>query len=119
MASVWIEKDEIGRLAVELELASAELVTKGTKVVQASARKLRDDARSRAPVRSGALQRSITYRSKGPLAAEVGPTQFYAIFVEFGTSKMAPEAFMGPATDAAEDAFAQACAELGNDVIGG
>lgn len=119
MASVWIDKAEVGRLAAELELASAEVVAKGTKVVREAARQLRDDARSRVPVRTGSLRSSITYRSKGPLAAEVGPTLFYGRFVEHGTSKMAPQAFMGPATDAAEGTFAKACAELGNDVLGG
>lgn len=119
MAGVSIDKTAVARLAVELDLASAEVVAKGTKVVREAARKLRDDARSRAPERTGALKRSITYRSKGKLEAEVGPTLFYGRFVEHGTSKMAPQAFMGPATDAAEEAFAQACAELGNDVLGG
>ena len=33
------------------------------------------------------------------LRAEVGPTAEYGAYVEYGTSRMAPRAYMGPAFD--------------------
>ena len=117
---VWFEGvTEVGRLAADLSGASEEVAVRGLKLVQETARTIRDDARGLAPVRTGGLRRSITYRTTGPLEAEVGPTKFTAHFVEFGTSKMAPQPYMGPATDANEGPFAEACEKLAGDALEG
>lgn len=54
------------------------------------------DAKALAPVRTGRLQRSIRFWG-GEGEYHVGSDVFYSIFVEAGTSKMAPRPFLMPA----------------------
>ncbi len=54
------------------------------------------DAKSIVPVRTGTLQRSIMF-SGGDGEYQVGSRVFYAPFVEYGTSRMRPQPFLGPA----------------------
>ena len=49
----------------------------------------------------------------GDLDVEAGPTTHYAPDVEFGTSKMAPAAFMGPALDRHTPQFVERMQRLG------
>ena len=43
----------------------------------------------------------------------VGPTADYGRFVEYGTSRMAPQAFMGPSFDRNAALYVQACEAIG------
>jgi HK97 gp10 family phage protein len=54
------------------------------------------DAKSIVPVRTGTLQRSIMF-SGGDGEYQVGSRVFYAPFVEYGTFRMRPQPFLGPA----------------------
>ena len=54
------------------------------------------DAKSIVPVRTGTLQRSITF-SGGEGEYQVGSRVHYAPFVEYGTSRMRPQPFLTPA----------------------
>ncbi|HQW74158.1 MAG TPA: HK97 gp10 family phage protein [Ornithinibacter sp.] len=56
------------------------------------------DAKAFCPVDTGNLRASIGYDVKG-LRGEVGPTASYGRYVEEGTSRMAPHAYLGPAFD--------------------
>lgn len=60
-------------------------------------------AQSIVPVRSGELKGSISRsdvkRGFGYVTGEAGPTARHGTFVEWGTYKDAPQAFMGPALD--------------------
>ena len=58
------------------------------------------DAQSRVPVLTGALRDSI-----GPDEDGFGAGADYAGYVEFGTSDTAPQPFIGPAADKAEQVF--------------
>jgi len=54
------------------------------------------DAQSIVPIRTGTLQRSIMFQgSEGEY--QVGSQVYYAPFVEYGTSRMAPRPFLIPA----------------------
>lgn len=53
----------------------------------------------------------------GDLTVEIGPTTYYAWFVENGTSRMAPKPFMGPAADRNEGPFQQAMAQIAEEGI--
>lgn len=89
------------------------------KVVRASLRKginqIRDLARSKAPVDTGNLKKSIVtlgHRENGKIALKLTVRQrkskkakspYYAKFLEFGTSKMSAKPFLRPALDESED----------------
>lgn len=71
--------------------------------VLAAGKILRDEAKRRAPVRTGYLRSKITAAKAGKNAADVISAAPYAAYVEFGTSKMAPRSHMRPAIDATMD----------------
>jgi len=58
--------------------------------------KVVDDAQAIVPVHTGTLQRSIMFEG-GEGEYRVGSRVFYAPFVEYGTSRMAPRPFLTPA----------------------
>lgn len=120
--SYTIDTSELRKLAAELELESARVGRDVSAAVRESAGRVRDDARDRAPVRTGTLRDSIGAdiygdgRSIG-MTAVVGPEAPYGLFVERGTSKMAPEPFMGPALDAEAPQLERAIAEIAGSVL--
>jgi len=73
--------------------------------------KIRDDAKSFAPVDTGALRKSIRTEKKGKLQVSIvaggggiinphsGREVDYAGYVEFGTSHMSPQPYMQPAIE--------------------
>lgn len=67
------------------------------EAVQVMAEKIRDDAKTLAPFRTGKLRRGIRKRKTGDSSAVVGVFADevpYAVFVHFGTSKMAGNPFL-------------------------
>jgi len=60
---------------------------------------MKDIAQSLVRVRTGYLQSTIYYRVGG-MVLEFGATADYALYNEFGTSRMAPQPFIRPALDA-------------------
>ena len=93
---------ELNQLGVMLGNSAILVGAQVANAVRESAQQLEDTAKDFCPVDTGRMQRSISTTITGwgsDISAEVGPTSFYAKFVEFGTSKMAPHAFMGPAID--------------------
>ena len=72
------------------------------------------DAQRLAPVDTGNLRNSVTTAVQGDgLRAAVVATASYSRWVEEGTSRMAPQPFMGPATDRNAPAFREAMQRLG------
>jgi hypothetical protein len=59
-----------------------------------------EDAKTRVPVLTGELRDSI-----GPDEDGYGAGADYAPFVEYGTSDTAPQPFIGPSADRAEEVF--------------
>lgn len=93
MKSVGLET-----LVADLARAGIVVPARATKVIHEVARDIAATAKTFVPVREGTTRDSIGVDGSA-LAAEVGPTTFYARFLEDGTSKMPPQAFMGPALD--------------------
>lgn len=61
-------------------------------------------AKQLAPVDTGRLRSSVEYevgRDSRGLVARIGTDVHYAIYLEFGTRRMTPRAFLRPALDAA------------------
>lgn len=72
------------------------------------------------PKRTRQLHDSITVSGPdelGELAVEIGPERFYAVFVEFGTSKMAPRPFVFPSLEKELPSFMEAMGKIAGDVF--
>ncbi len=98
------DTSELNTLAANLTKKGILVGSKVAQVVRRSALQLEATAKGFCPVDTGFLRGSIgTNITGGALSTEisavVGPTANYAPYVEFGTSRMAPAAFMGPAFD--------------------
>ena len=79
-------------------------------VIGVTAYAIKGTAQFIAPYRTGALRSSITAEPRHKYLWEVAPHKDYAIFLEFGTYKMAPRPYMRPAADKHRPAFLQAMA---------
>lgn len=92
--------EEMKKLAVTFQVAAAHDFS---PQVLAAGKILRDEAKRRAPVRTGFLRSKITAKKAGRNGADVISAAPYAAYVEFGTSKMAPRSHMRPAIDSTMD----------------
>lgn len=101
----------LNRLVVDLTQEAAEAPKEARKVVQDFSQRIKDTAKMLAPVDTGATRDSITYETSEKEGGEIGPSTRQAIFLEYGTSKMAPRAFMGPALDRHTADFEKAIAD--------
>lgn len=111
-------------LAHDLTAAGRQVGQQARTVVRKTAYDIQASAKDIAPVDTGNLKSSITTSdlrigTTGTIAAEIGPTANYGAFVENGTSRQAPQAYMGPAADRHSGAFEQAMQQLGAEVLGG
>ena len=100
--------EELKKLAVTFQVAAKHDFS---PQVLAAGKILRDEAKRRAPVRTGYLRSKITAAKAGKNAADVISAAPYAAYVEFGTSKMAPRSHMRPAIDATMDDMVAAVIE--------
>ena len=92
--------EEMKKLAVTFQVAAKRDFSPQVLV---AGKLLRDEAKRRAPVRTGYLRSNITAAKAGRNAADVISAAPYAAYVEYGTSKMAPRSHMRPAIDATMD----------------
>ncbi len=95
---------QLNRLGADLTKKGVLVGAKVAQVVRRSALELESTAKGFCPVDTGFLRGSIGTDITGgafstEISAVVGPTASYAPYVEFGTYRMAPAAFMGPAFD--------------------
>lgn len=107
---------ELRALEADLEKGAAKVEGLATKVVAKVALDIEASAKAGAPVDTGFLKNSISSDING-LSAEVGPTASYSMFLEYGTSRMAPQPFMGPAVDANEPNFVSAMGQVGEKIL--
>lgn len=105
--------DAIRRVAADLTRQAATIQPRASQVVRKVALDTEADAKALAPVDTGNLRNSITTAVQGDgLRAAVVATASYAPFVEQGTSRQAPQPFMGPATDRNAPLFEEAMKRL-------
>lgn len=118
--------------AKELRGISRQLAAAGPKaealtaaVVVKSLIGIESDGKRFCPVDTGFLKNSIsreitadTFRgSGGAFGGEVGPTAHYGAYVEYGTSRMGPEPYMGPAFDRWAPQFVAAMEQIPGKVF--
>ncbi len=73
------------------------------KKLSAAARVVVKDAKPRAPRRTGALRKSISFNVLRGGNVVLGPTKFYGIFAEAGTVNQPARPFLGPAIEATQE----------------
>lgn len=93
-------------------------------VIKKIALDIEANAKQIAPVDTGNLKSSIGHSDLRLLSADhmlvdVGPTANYGQYVELGTSRQAPQAFMGPSADRFAPTFAKAMEQLGAEAMNG
>lgn len=96
-----VDMGKVGPRVVAKAGAAVEMATYGTE----------RDAKIGSPVDTGNLRNSISSTVRG-LHGEVGPTAEYGEFVERGTSVMAPQPYMGPATERNAQLFNEAMTSI-------
>lgn len=110
------DSGEVQRLAADLVKAAPQVGAKATHAVRATASDIEQTAQTLAPVLTGHLKGSISSHVRG-LDAEVGADTRYAGYVEYGTSVMAPQPYMGPAFDQHAPDLEQALGDAGEDIL--
>lgn len=107
---------ELQVLKVDLEDSGVTAEEKAGAAVEKTAADIEADGKVFAPVDTGHLVGSISSDVDG-LSAEVGPTAEYGAYVEDGTSRAAPQPYMGPAADRRFPQFEDAIAQIGEDIL--
>lgn len=106
-----LDMAELNSFAADLGDLAKEALPLARVAVQKSAADIKRDAQAFAPVDTGNLRSSIGYETQelaSAVTAEIGPTAAYGPYVEYGTSRTAPQAFLGPAFDRHVGAFEKA-----------
>ena len=86
---------EVRNLATDLAKAGPVMAARAQTVIVKTAFDIEGTAKSLAPVDTGALRNSIGSDIR-PLNAIIPASASYAGFLEWGTSRMAPQPYMGP-----------------------
>jgi HK97 gp10 family phage protein len=107
---------ELQDLEGDLEKGAARVEALAPKVVAKSAHDIERDAKIIAPVDTGTLESSISSTIDG-LSAEIGPHTDYEAYVEYGTSKMHAQPYMGPAAEKNTPPFVEAMGQLGAKIL--
>lgn len=91
------------RLAAALDTAAREVPALTRGVVHRMGEQTVSGAKAIVPVRTGALRNSISvaYGTDDGWWFQAGPTLEYGPYIEWGTSRMAPQPYMGPAFEQA------------------
>lgn len=117
-----IDVSELRQLSADLNMASGRVGALASAAVRKTAHDIEADAKALAPVDTGALKGSISTTitgdgRTGAMEAEVGPTVDYGQHVEYGTSRQAPQPYLGPAFDRRAPSLEDALAQLAEDVL--
>lgn len=109
------DASELRSLGHDLTKAGAKAQAGARMVVAKTAADITADAKAFAPVDTGNLRASIghdLFDTSGETGAEIGPTTNYGGFVEWGTSRMAPQPYLGPAFDRRIPGFEKALGDM-------
>ncbi len=121
---VSFDSSEVRKLAADLELGRQRVGRDVSRTVRAAAERVKSGAQGKAPVgATGDLRGSIGVSLMGDgrsvgMSAAIEAKIRYAYFNEFGTAKMAPQPFMGPALQEEAPRFAEELSKALGGVLG-
>ena len=118
------DASELRNLAADLGTVPKIAGQLAKVAVKKTAKDIEATAKTLAPVDTGNLRSSIKTSdlrsvSQDSPSAEVRASANYAVYQELGTSRMAPQPFMGPAADKHSPAFQEAMAQIAAKALGG
>lgn len=116
---ITVDFSELYAFGAHLEDVSREALPLARAAIQKTAADIKREAQAFAPIDTGNLRSSITYETKSlasSVEAEIGPTASYGHYVEYGTSRMAPHAYLGPAFDRNVSQFEQALGQIADRI---
>lgn len=116
MTSVRIDASEVHALADDLRQAADTMPGKAQSVVSKVGHDMQATAQAIVPVDTGHLKSTIGTEVMG-LSADVFATAEYSSYVELGTSRMAPQPYLGPAFDQHLPDLESALGALGSSAI--
>ena len=119
MATIEFDGSEINRFIASMNDIPGDVLAKVILATRKAGADTKRDAQGFAPVDTGFLKGSIGYDTDiraDSVSVEIGPTAEYGVWLEEGTSTMAPHAFMGPAFDRNAFYYEQALASVLGDI---
>jgi HK97 gp10 family phage protein len=107
---------ELRKLSADLGKAGPKATALASVAVRKTALDIEADAKTLAPVDTGNLRNSIGSDIQ-ELSAEVGPTASYSAYLEYGTSKMSAQPFMGPAFERRAPGLEQVLGKIAEGIL--
>ncbi|GAA0187996.1 HK97-gp10 family putative phage morphogenesis protein [Glutamicibacter creatinolyticus] len=122
--SIEFDASELRTLAADLGNVPKLAGQLAKVAVKKTAKDIEATAKALAPVDTGFLRSAVKSSdlrnvSQDSPEAEVRAGASYSVYQELGTSRMAPQPFMGPAADKHTPAFEAAMAEIAAKALGG
>ena len=112
MSGAQFDFSEVVALADLFSKAGREALVKATAQLEEVARSTAAAARADAPVDTGELRDSIRVEGSGPYTRLIISNIEHSLYVEFGTSKMSPQAYLIPQAPQAERALIRGLSEI-------
>lgn len=112
---IRVDVGQVYRLSESIGAAPYGVLREALTVTRKVVADTERDAKAACPVDTGNLRSSIGGESgltPSGVLGEVGPTASYGAYVEYGTSRMAPQPYMAPAFDRHAESFAAAMSQL-------
>jgi HK97 gp10 family phage protein len=120
-----VDFSELTHLRTELGTASRRIGPAASAVLRKASYDIEADAKTFAPVDTGALKSSISTTitgraGAGAMTAEIGPSVKYGVYVEYGTSEQPGQPFLNPAFERTLPRFTSALEQAGaRSLLGG
>ena len=118
---ISIDVSELNTLVADLGQVPSKVAVAARAATVNATFDIERDAKTFAPVDTGNLRNSIGHSdlrmSLDDIAVEIGPTAHYGRYVEEGTSRMAPHAYLGPAFDRHAGSWVAALEQLVGDIL--
>lgn len=117
---ITFDTKDLIRMSEDLRSGGSRVDFYAKRALEKTAFDIQAMAQFAVPVQTGFLKNSIGVSfSEGGLAAEIGPTADYGVFIEFGTSVMSPQPYLIPAFDRNVPLFARALGQIPNILLKG